>query len=92
MNSTVEDQAKLNKRLERAISEAEDAADSLRDAAATLQSPERQLDEAHWRGHRALVNAAQWLIQQSFPAFHEQTPEQIDLINALEACGERAGV
>lgn len=92
MNSTIEDQAKLNKRLERAISEAEDGADRLRDAAAELQSPERQLDEAHWTAYRGLVNAAQWLIQQSFPAAAEQTPEQIDLIDALEACGERAGV
>ena len=92
MNSTVEEQIRLNKRLERAISEADDAADSLRDAAAELQSPERKLDEQHWQAHNRLITACQWLIQQSFPADAEQTPEQIDLIDALEACGARPGV
>lgn len=92
MNSAVEDQIRLNKRLERAISEAESAASSVRDAAAELQSPERKLDEQHWQAYSRLITACQWLIQQSFPAEAEQTAEQLDLIDALEACGARPGV
>lgn len=42
--------------------------------------------------YRSLVRACQWLILQEFPSRSNLSSEQRDLVQALEGCGERAGI
>lgn len=87
---TIDEASELHRRLERAASDASSAASHLEDAIANLASPEeRDLD---WNRHQNLVTVCQWLIQQEVPAFAEMSDEQKDLVEALEALGQRAGV